>query len=135
MTSPTSPAQRRLTGALGSLKALQDRGRVVVQSEDLERRARRHHSVVRRPARLRRRSTPRDWTSNARRRRRRHHARRRVHDARGQPVLDGAPRIADDAPGLPVRTPFVLWVWCYLNYIAEQSERLTTGIVDKGAVV
>ena len=40
MTSPTSPAQRRLTGALRSLKALQDRGQVVVQSEDLERRER-----------------------------------------------------------------------------------------------
>ena len=40
MPSPMSPAQRRLTGALRSLKALQDRGQVVVQSEDLERRER-----------------------------------------------------------------------------------------------
>ncbi len=40
MTAPTTPAQRRLADALRSLKALQDRGRVVVQSKDLERRER-----------------------------------------------------------------------------------------------
>lgn len=40
MTGPTSPAQRRLAAALRSLKALQNRGQVVVRSEDLERRER-----------------------------------------------------------------------------------------------
>lgn len=40
MTAPISPAQRRLTNALHSLKALQERGQVVVQSEQLERRQR-----------------------------------------------------------------------------------------------
>jgi hypothetical protein len=40
MTAPTSPAQRRLADALRSLKGLQGRGQVVVQSADLERRER-----------------------------------------------------------------------------------------------
>lgn len=37
MTAPIPPSQRRLTQALQSLKALQDRGRVVLQSADLTR--------------------------------------------------------------------------------------------------
>jgi hypothetical protein len=40
MTARTSPAQRRLADALRSLEALQNRGQVVVRSEDLERRER-----------------------------------------------------------------------------------------------
>ena len=40
MTAPISPAQRRLADALRSLKALQSRGQVVIQSEHLERRQR-----------------------------------------------------------------------------------------------
>ena len=40
MATSTTPAPRRLADALRALKALQDRGQVVVQSENLQRRAR-----------------------------------------------------------------------------------------------